>query len=89
VPTLAEAGVADADYPLWYGLFLPAKTRRDIVNRLHGETLKALHAPNVENKLATLGIDPMVMTPAAFDAQVKAEIGINARLVKAARINVN
>jgi tripartite-type tricarboxylate transporter receptor subunit TctC len=84
VPTLGEAGVADADYPFWVGLFLPAKTPRDILSRLHGETLKALQVPNVENKLATLGIDPMVMTPAAFDAQVKAEIGINARLVRAA-----
>jgi len=89
VPTLAEAGIADADYPLWYGLFLPAKTPRDIVDRLHRETLKALRAPNVENKLATLGVDPMVMTPAEFDAHVKAEIVTNAALVKAAGINVN
>ena len=33
VPTLAEAGIADADYPFWYGLFFPAKTPRDIVDR--------------------------------------------------------
>ena len=54
VPTLAEAGVADAEYPLWYGLFVPARTPRHVVETLHRETLKALKTPNVEDKLATL-----------------------------------
>ena len=42
--------------------------------------------PNVENKLATLGMEPMVMTPAEFDAHVKAEIRTNAALISAAGI---
>jgi tripartite-type tricarboxylate transporter receptor subunit TctC len=86
VPTLAEAGVADAEYPLWYGSFVPAKTPRHIVETLHRETSKALKTPNVENKLATLGLEPMVMTPAEFDAHVKAEIRTNAALISAAGI---
>jgi hypothetical protein len=86
VPTLAEAGVADAEYPLWYGLFGPARTPRHIVETLHRETLKALKTPNVEDKLATLGLEPMVMTPAEFDAHVKAEVRTNAALISAARI---
>ena len=86
VPTLAEAGVADAEYPLWYGLFVPARTPRQIVETLHRETLKALKTPNVEDKLATLGLEPMVMTPAEFDAHVKAEIRTNAALINAAGI---
>jgi tripartite-type tricarboxylate transporter receptor subunit TctC len=56
------AGLVDADYPNWFGVFLPAKTPRDVVHKLHRETLKAPQAPKVESKLATLGIDPMVMT---------------------------
>jgi hypothetical protein len=55
VPTLAEAGVSDAEYPLWYGSFVPARTPRHIVETLHRETSKALKTPNVETKLATLG----------------------------------
>jgi tripartite-type tricarboxylate transporter receptor subunit TctC len=86
VPTLAEAGVADAEYPLWYGSFVPARTPRHIVETLHRETSKALKTPNVENKLATLGLEPMVMTPAEFDAHVKAEIRTNAALISAAGI---
>ena len=86
VPTTLEAGFADAEYPIWFGLFLPAKTPRDIVDKLHRETLKALQAPKVRDKLATLGLDPMVMTPAEFDAHVEKEIAVNAALVKAVGI---
>lgn len=83
VPTTLEAGFANAEYPFWLGMFLPAKTPRDIVDRLHRETLKALQEPKVRDKLATLGIDPMVMTPTEFDAHVEKEIAVNAALVKA------
>ena len=86
VPTLAEVGVADAEYPLWYGSFVPARTPRHIVETLHRETSKALNTSNVENKLATLGLEPMVMTPAEFDAHVKVEIRTNAALISAAGI---
>ena len=81
VPTTLEVGLANAEYPLWLGVFLPAKTPHDIVEKLHRETLKALQEPKVKNKLATLGIDPMVMTPTEFDAHVEKEIAVNAALV--------
>ena len=86
VPTTLETGFADAEYPIWLGMFLPAKTPRDIVDKLHRETLKALQAPKVRDKLVTLGLDPMVMTPAEFDAHVEKEIAVNAALVKAVGI---
>ena len=40
VPTMSEAGFVDAEYPNWFGVFLPAKTSQDIVNKLHRETIK-------------------------------------------------
>ena len=83
VPTTLEAGFANAEYPFWLGIFLPAKTPRDIVDRLHRETLKALQEPKVRDKLARLGIDPMVMTPTEFDAHLEKEIAVNAALVNA------
>lgn len=86
VPTTQEAGIRDAEYPIWYGLFVPAKTPRDIVNRLHSETLKALQAPKARERIAALFVDPMVMTPNDFDAYVRKEIDLNAALVKAAGI---
>lgn len=83
VPTTAEAGFAKAEYPFWLGMFLPAKTPRDIVDRLHRETLAALQVPKVKDKLARLGIDPMVLTPTEFDAYIEKEIDVNAALVEA------
>ena len=89
VPTMSEAGLVDAEYPNWFGLFLPGRTPRDVVGRLHDETLKALREPTVESKLATLGVDPLVMTSAEFDEHVKAEVAMNATLVKIAGIKPN
>ena len=89
VPTTREAGLIDAEFPSWFGIFLPVKTPRDVVDKLHHETLKALQAPKVRDKLTELGLDPMVMTPAEFDAHVQKEIDINAGLVKAAGIKAN
>ena len=89
VPTTLEAGFANAEYPFWFGIFLPAKTPRDIVDKLHGETLKALQTPKVRDKLAALGVEPMVMTPTEFDAHVVKEIAVNAALVKATGIKAH
>jgi tripartite-type tricarboxylate transporter receptor subunit TctC len=86
VPTTLEAGLADADYTFWLGLFAPRRTARDIVQRLHDETVKAMSLPAVAEKLATLGVAPMPMAPEAFDTLVKNEIASNALLVKAAGI---
>ena len=86
VPTTQEAGFTNAEYPIWYGLFVPAKTPRDIVNRLHSETVKALQEPKVRERIAALFADPLVMTPNEFEAYVQKEIDLNAALVKAAGI---
>jgi tripartite-type tricarboxylate transporter receptor subunit TctC len=89
VPSLAEAGVADAEYPNWFGIFVPAKTPREIVSKLHSEARAVLQDAQVKEKLAKLGIDPLVMTPEKFDEYVKADLAINAELVKAAGLKTN
>jgi len=89
VPTTLESGFADAEFPSWFGIFLPAKTPRDVVDKLHRETLKALQAPKMRDRLAALGVEPMVMTPSEFDAHVQKEIAVNAALVKATGIKAH
>jgi tripartite-type tricarboxylate transporter receptor subunit TctC len=84
VPTLREAGFKDADYPIWFGLFVPAKTPSDIVDKLSRETLAALQVPAVRGKLAALGVDPMAMSPARFATYVDGEIALNAELARKA-----
>ncbi len=83
VPTLQEAGFGNAEFPTWFGLFLPARTPREIVDRLQRETAKALLEPTLRERLATLGVEPMVMTASEFDAHVQTELAVNAALVKA------
>ena len=70
-------------------MLVPAKTPRDIVDRLYRETQKALQLASVQEKFAPQGIDPMPLTPAEFDALIKREIAINLALVKAADIKFN
>jgi tripartite-type tricarboxylate transporter receptor subunit TctC len=84
VPTLAEQGVTDAEYPIWFGLLAPAGTPREIVERLNRETLVALQTPRIRDRLAQLGVDPMPMSPDEFAAYVQREVGLNAELAKKA-----
>ena len=78
-----------AEYPIWFGIFAPAGTSRDIVAQLHRETAKVLQERVVIGKLAALGVEPMPMTPAAFDEHVKREIVLNSALVKATGLAPN
>jgi tripartite-type tricarboxylate transporter receptor subunit TctC len=89
VPTSIEAGYPDSDYTFWNGMFVPAATPRDIVDRLYQDTQKVLGQPGVLARFAPQGIEPMPLTPAQFDALVKKEIAINIALVKAAGLKFN
>jgi tripartite-type tricarboxylate transporter receptor subunit TctC len=89
VPTTLELGYANSDYTFWNGLFLPAKTPRDIVEKLNQEAQKAASSAPVREKLSQQGIDAMPITASAFDAQIKKEVEDSIALVKAAGIKVN
>ena len=89
VPTTLEAGYPNSDYNFWVGLFTPAKTPADIVNRLYQETAAATQSPEVRERLRRLGAEPLTMAPAEFDAHVREELRANAVLVKQAGITGN
>jgi tripartite-type tricarboxylate transporter receptor subunit TctC len=84
VPTTLEAGYPNSEYALWLGVFLPAKTPRAIVDRLHDESIKALQSPGLRERLAGLDVEPMVMSSAEFDAFIKDEVVAQGALAKAA-----
>jgi tripartite-type tricarboxylate transporter receptor subunit TctC len=86
VATTVEAGVANSDYNFWVGMFMPSKTPRDVVQRLHQETAKALASKEVRDSMAQLGAELMLKQPDEFDAYIRAEIVTNAALVNAAGI---
>src|SRR6266496_2432683 len=89
LPTILEAGVPNSDYNFWVGMFAPAKTPREVVNRLYRETVKALRSPEVREKMARLGAEPMDYDPEQFNAYIRDEIAANAALVKAAGIKLD
>ena len=89
VPTTIEAGFPNSDYNFWTGMFVPAKTPRNVVNRLYQETVVALQATEVRERLAKLGTEPMPLSPEQFDKLIREELAANAVLVKAAGIQGN
>ena len=82
VPTAREAGVDNFVVSLWYGLFAPAQTPRDIVARLSREVLKALEAPDLRERLTAIGVDPWPGTPEQLASLVQSETARYARLIK-------
>jgi tripartite-type tricarboxylate transporter receptor subunit TctC len=86
VPTTAQAGLTNAEFPIWFGLFAPARTPRHVVEKLHDQTLKAEQTGNVKDKLTQLAVDPMNMTADQFAAFVAKEVAANAALVKMAGV---
>jgi tripartite-type tricarboxylate transporter receptor subunit TctC len=86
VPTTAEVGLKDAAYHFWTGLFVPVKTPRDIVDKLHDETQKAVQAPTVQERLAKLGVEPLTMSPAEFERYFKDDVASTVKLAEAAGI---
>jgi len=89
LPTTLEAGYPDSDYNFWIGMFAPARTPRDVISRLHQETATVMQSPDVQDRIAKLGAEPMLMTPQQFDSYVRDELRTNAALVKAAGITAN
>jgi len=83
VATMAEAGLPAGNASLWFGIFAPARTPRDIVNRLHAEVAKAQADPAFKERLARAGGDPWPMSVDEFNALLKREFGENEQLVKA------
>jgi tripartite-type tricarboxylate transporter receptor subunit TctC len=86
VPTTVEAGYPGSVTTVWYGVFMPAKTPRAIVDRFHEAGVKVLAMPATQQKLRQLALDPMPMTPAEMDRFLAEEIATNGQLVKAAGI---
>lgn len=86
VPTPVEIGLKGADSAIWFGVFVPAKTPREIIDRLHAAGQKVLGDPAMQASLAKLGVEPMPMKPAEIDDLVRRETAANLDLIKAVGI---
>ena len=73
----------------WWGVLYPAGTPKNIVEKLHADTVKVLADPDTKKRFADLGVETKASTPAEFSAFIKAETDKYAKLIKEANIKVN
>lgn len=88
VPTLAEAGLTDQEADTLLGILVPAHTPQAIVALLHREVRSAMIAPDMQEKLATLGFDPVVSTPDEFAARIRNDIAKWAKVIQQAHLKM-
>lgn len=82
VPTLAESGMPGFEVGAWQGVMVPTNTPKPIIQRLNAEVMKALQTPEVRQKLALQGAEPLGSTPEAYGVYVQNELTRWANVVK-------
>jgi tripartite-type tricarboxylate transporter receptor subunit TctC len=88
LPTLDEAGVPKFEATAWYGFLAPAGTPQAIVARLHEEVTQVLKVPEIGQRLASLGLEPIGNSPQAFGDFIRAELAKWAKYAKASGAKV-
>ena len=86
VPTIAESGLPAFDYNLWVALFGPASLPADLVTKINADVQKIVALPDIRERLAGLGAEPMPMSAPEFRKFVRDEIQVSEKIVKAAGI---
>jgi len=88
-PTITESGVSGFDMSTWWGLVTPAAVGKDIIARLHVETVKLLAQADVKERLASVGAEAVGNAPDAFADYIRNERAKYARIIKDANIRVD
>jgi tripartite-type tricarboxylate transporter receptor subunit TctC len=88
IPTLAEAGLPAFDRYTWFGMFAPAGTPADIVRRIHAEVVAALKAPDLRERFAAVGAEPVGSTPEQFVERIRSDGVRWAEVIKAGNVKV-
>jgi tripartite-type tricarboxylate transporter receptor subunit TctC len=89
VPTMVEAGIPGYELTNWFGLMVPAKTPRDVVNRISGDIAKIMKMPDVRERLAGMAAEPVGSTPEQFSVFLKAETAKWAKVIKDGNIKAD
>jgi len=86
IPTVAEAGLPGYESVQWYGMLAPARTPKDIITRLHGDTTRILQQPEIKARFAGDGADPVGSTPEEFSRYIQSELTKWAKVAREAGI---
>lgn len=74
IPTVDESGISGYEFSTWYGIQVPAKTPRAVIERLNAEVIRILGERDVQEHMAAAGLDPLSSTPGQFGAKIREEI---------------
>ncbi len=86
IPTVAESGIPGYEVTTFYGVSVPAKTPRPVIDRLHADLVRVLKSPDIVDRLKSQGADPVGNTPEQYTAFMVNEIAKWAKVIKAAGI---
>ena len=86
IPTIAESGLPGFESVQWYGMLAPAKTPKEIVTRLHAEATHVLQQPEIKQRFAGDGADPVGNTPEEFARFIQSELVKWAKVARGAGI---
>ena len=86
VPTTREAGFPEFQMSIWYGMFAPAGTPREIVQRLYAETAKAFNDGALKQHMSAAGMDPWLGTPEDMANLLRTEMTRYRKIIQAAGI---
>jgi tripartite-type tricarboxylate transporter receptor subunit TctC len=89
LPTVAEAGVRGYAAEAWYGMLVPAGTAKDIIARLHDDSVKALQFADVKSRLDATGLVPVGNGPDEFGGFIRSEVEKWAKVVKGLDLHVD
>jgi tripartite-type tricarboxylate transporter receptor subunit TctC len=88
VPTIKEAGLKEDGFELWVGLFAPAKTSADIVEKLNAVALKAMQDATVKQRLSSLSLKAIPMTSQKFADYFRRDVEQTADVIARAKIEI-
>ena len=88
LPTMAESGLPGFESETWFGLFAPAGTPKDVIARISADTAAALRSPEVRDRFAAAGAEPVGSTPEQFAERVKADAARWSDIIRKANVRV-
>jgi tripartite-type tricarboxylate transporter receptor subunit TctC len=89
LPTVAEAGVRGYEAEAWYGMLVPAGTPKEIITRLHDDSVKSLQFPDVKSRLDATGLVPIGNSPEELGAYMRSEVAKWGKVVKGLNLRVD
>ena len=88
VPTLTEAGLPDADVPIWYSIQAPVATPKDIIEKFNAKVVELAKTDEMKQKMREISVNVPPQTPAEMATFLKADLAANAAVIKAANVKL-